>query len=390
MSYQKFSADYLFTGYELLHGQNHVLITNHAGVVQEIVDVIDAGDDIQNYKGILTPGFINCHCHLELSHMKGLIPEGTGLVDFVFKIVTQRHFDEDEILQAIKNAEDEMLQNGIVAVGDICNNTLTLPQKKQNRLAYYNFIEVSGWNPAVAALRFEKSNEYYQAYLQLPTTNNQVSLSPHAPYSVSNALWKLMQPNFAKKTVTIHNQETAFEDDLFTTNTGDFLRMYQLMNIDNNFFKPTGKSSIQSVFDDMTTSKNCLLVHNTFTKQEDIDFVQFKAINSKLKVYFCLCPNANQYIENAMPPVQLFMQNKCNIVLGTDSLASNWSLNIADEMQTLDKHFPGIGLEEMLRWATLNGAKALQMEKKLGSFEIGKQPGVVCISQDLRHLKKLL
>jgi hypothetical protein len=82
--------------------------------------------------------------------MKGLIPEKTGLVDFVFKVVNERHFGEDEILDAIANAEDEMFSNGIVAVGDICNNTITLSQKLKGRLAYYNFIEVFGWSPQVA------------------------------------------------------------------------------------------------------------------------------------------------------------------------------------------------------------------------------------------------
>src|SRR5437773_1152633 len=104
-----------------------VLITNKEGIVKDIASEKDAGDDIQYFNGILTPGFINCHCHLELSHMKGLIPEKTGLVDFVFKVITERHFDEEEILEAIADAEDEMLANGIVAAGDICNNTLTLP-----------------------------------------------------------------------------------------------------------------------------------------------------------------------------------------------------------------------------------------------------------------------
>src|SRR5215471_2262909 len=153
MLFKKFKADHIFTGTEMLD-DNFVLITNVDGIVEDIITQNDAGGDIQYFKGILTPGFINCHCHLELSHMKGLIPERTGLVDFVFKVVTERHFDEKEMLEAISNAEDEMLANGIVAAGDICNNALTLSQKLKGRLAYYNFIEVSGWLPGIASQRF--------------------------------------------------------------------------------------------------------------------------------------------------------------------------------------------------------------------------------------------
>ena len=116
------------------------------------------------FKGLLSPGFINCHCHLELSHMKGLVPKHTGLVDFVLKVVNERHFEEKEILSAIENAENEMLQNGIVAVGDICNNTFTIPQKTRSRLAYHNFIEASGFPPSVAGSRFQRAVDLYNSY----------------------------------------------------------------------------------------------------------------------------------------------------------------------------------------------------------------------------------
>src|SRR3954465_14225513 len=134
MAFNKFKADIIFTGTEMLTGGSHVLITNDKGVIQEIADEKEAGDDIQQVKGILSPGFINCHCHLELSHMKGLIAEKTGLVDFVFSVVTQRHFPDEEILDAIAAAENEMIQNGIVAVGDISNNILTISQKLKHNL----------------------------------------------------------------------------------------------------------------------------------------------------------------------------------------------------------------------------------------------------------------
>ncbi len=385
-----------------------VLITNKEGIVEDIVTIQDAGDDIQYFNGILTPGFINCHCHLELSHMKGLIPEKTGLIDFVFKVVTERHFDEEEIQAAIAEAEDEMLANGIVAAGDICNNGLTLSQKLKGRLTYYNFIEVSGWLPQVAEQRFSRSKAYYDAFVnsQLPmgngqwaignerTLNNEVqiqrqttnyklqtSLVPHAPYSVSEELWNLIQPFFNNKTISIHNQETSFEDELFIQNGGDFLRMYQLMRIDNSFFKPTGKSSLQSYFHKLSNAKNVMLVHNTFTTHADITYSSQLAVQSSQQLFWCLCINANIYIENKVPPVDLFVRNGCTIVLGTDSLASNRSLNLLDEMKNVKQYFPNIPTQQLLQWTTINGAKALQIDGLFGSFEKGKQPGVVLIDK---------
>jgi cytosine/adenosine deaminase-related metal-dependent hydrolase len=122
MEYRKFKADHLFTGTSMLNG-DHVLITDTKGKITNIVNKNGAGEGIEVFNGILSPGFINTHCHLELSHLKNLIPEKTSLVDFVFKVVSGRHFPQDEILNAIQNGEDEMLNCGIVAIGDICNNS---------------------------------------------------------------------------------------------------------------------------------------------------------------------------------------------------------------------------------------------------------------------------
>ena len=153
--HRKFSANYIFNGYELR--QQQVLITDATGVIVDTVDENEAGNNVEKLNGIICPGFINTHCHLELSHMKSYVPKHTGLVDFVVKVVNERHFSEEEILSAIEKAENEMLQNGIVAVGDICNNTLTIAQKSKANLLYHNFIEASGFVPALAQERFDKS-----------------------------------------------------------------------------------------------------------------------------------------------------------------------------------------------------------------------------------------
>jgi cytosine/adenosine deaminase-related metal-dependent hydrolase len=193
--------------------------------------------------------------------------------------------------------------------------------------------------------------------------------------------------------VSIHNQETRFEDEFFQYGTGDFTRMYNLMNVDNSHHQPTKRSSLLSYFDRLQGAEKIILVHNTFTTEEDVLYVkqqtenvrpgasQPPTPNAKPQTFFCLCVNANQYIERALPPVEMLRRNDCNIVLGTDSLASNWSLSIADEIKTLRKHFPAIPLEAILQWATLNGAKALGMDAVLGSFEQGKRPGVVLFDE---------
>jgi len=374
MRYRKFKADYLFTGEALLNSDN-VLITTENGEIKEILNTKDAGENIEILNGIISPGFVNAHCHIELSHLKNKIPEKTGLVDFVFKVVSERHFEEKEIIDSIANAENEMWQNGIIAVGDICNNSLSASQKTKQNLQYYNFIETTGWLPAIAKSRFEKSKVIYDEFVR---NNFKASIVPHAPYSVSENLWKEMMPYFKGKTISIHNQESPEEDLFFLEAKGDFTKMYKMMNIDNSFYKARKIRSVGSYFEKLSSAASVILVHNTFTKQEDLDFIN-QTKNKKQLISFCLCPNANLYIENTLPPVYLFIKNDVNIILGTDSLASNHQLNILEEIKTIAKNYPEIKTETFLKWATMNGAQALQMNEELGSFEKGKTPGIVLI-----------
>jgi cytosine/adenosine deaminase-related metal-dependent hydrolase len=361
------------------------------GETEGIVPLSEAGDDIQTHTGILSPGFVNCHCHLELSHMKGMIPEKTGLVDFVSQIIRSRHLPEESILAAIDVAETEMLDKGIVAVGDICNNTLTIPQKLKGRIRYHNFIEASGFLPQLAEQRFERALNIFNEYAkQHSTPSMSNSIAPHAPYSVSNELWEKIIHFPGNQLLTIHNQESIAEDEFFLYKTGDMLGLYESMNMDIAFFQPTGKRSLPGYYHRFLDNQQVIFVHNVQTTREDFENLLQEKGKSGGQAWWCLCPNANLYITGQLPDVELLRQESRSMVLGTDSLASNQQLSILAEMRTLHWYFPSIAMEELFRWATINGAKALQMENILGSFEKGKKPGVVLSNNDLTESKRLM
>lgn len=384
MAYLKFQGEGLFNGHKILPAEQ-VLVTNEKGIIEDIISATEAGGNVQQVPGIICPGFVNTHCHLELSHMKGLLPEKTGLVGFVAGVMQQRSFSPEKIQEAIAAAEAELLQNGIVAVGDICNTAHTVGQKAQNRLDWYNFIEVSGFIPQSAPTRFEQA---LQVYEQFDAHNR--ALTPHAPYSVSDALLELINEHSAGKVISVHNQETPEEDAFFMNGISEFRKLYTLLGADISFFEPAGCTSIQHWLPKATKPAAVLLVHNTCTTESDIRFAQQLAAARQQTLYWTLCPNANLYIEGRLPQVELLRSNQCAITVGTDSLASNWSLSILAELQTLRTHFTGIPLDELLQWATLNGAQALRMHDKLGSFEKGKQPGILSVDKRLETVKRLL
>src|SRR5678809_1392041 len=370
MAYRKFIADQLFDGYHL-HGNDKVLITDDSGKVQSLVPASEAGDDVQSFSGILSPGLINCHCHLELSHLKNVIPPHTGLLEFLCSVVTKRDFPREVIDLEIIKAEKEMYDNGIVAVGDIGNTADTADVKSKSKIRWQNFVEVLGFTD-------EKAEENIQHYKQVAkqfendhgpwTMDHRTSLVPHAPYSISPKTFKLINELTKSQVISIHNQEHPAEDVLYKTGGGDYLKLFKIFGINESPFPVTGLSSIRSVLPHFNNGQTIFLIHNTFMPEEDVVFAKEYADVNGLKLIWCLCINANLYIENKVPPAEMLMKHDCPIVLGTDSYSSNWQLSIAKEMQSLKNKFPSLSIQTILQWATSNGAKALQWDDELGSF----------------------
>ncbi len=339
--------------------------------MQDIVAATEAGENVQELDGWLCPGFVNAHCHIELSHLRGKIAKHTGLPGFVEQVINGRTAELDTIEDAMEAAASELYESGTVAVGDICNTTHSIRLKLNSPLYWHNFIEVSGFVDANARVRLGTSQAVLDVFKAAGFENNS-SLSPHAPYSVSRTLFQLINERTEGKIISIHNQETAAENELYESGTGGFLALYDQLGIDISEFKPTGASSLQSWIAAFNNHQQIISVHNTFTSEADLDA-------AKNIGFFCICINANEYIEKTIPPLLLLQQAERMMVVGTDSYASNDSLNVWNELQTIRKHFPTIPLEILLQWATSNGAAALNISDRFGSFEKGKKPGLVLI-----------
>jgi aminodeoxyfutalosine deaminase len=241
---------------------------------------------------------------------------------------------------------------------------------------YHNFIEAIGFDERLAGQRFNEAKQVFDKYERLEAKRGfGRSLVPHAPYSVSQSLLTLINEFASNDIISIHNQESKEENDLFLTGSGEMLRLYNTLGTDISQFQHPGKTSLQALHRNFKERINLLLVHNVHTSSEDIA-TQIRGQNS---VFWCLCPNANLYITGQLPDVDMFLRNDCTIVIGTDSLASNDQLNILEELKTIQNSFPHIDCETLLKWATFNGAKALKIEDRFGSFDKGRTPGVVHI-----------
>ncbi|SDJ30197.1 Cytosine/adenosine deaminase [Pedobacter sp. ok626] len=352
--------------------KNGVLSIDSIGTIKGVYTPEEAKEkqlnDIQYHDGLLVPGFVNTHCHIELSNLKGQISKHTGLPDFVKAVIKLRTSDEYELNLAILKADIEMYENGIVAVGDICNQLISKALKVNTPVYYHTFLEIMGFNPDLAKEAMKRAKQFKDDLSPLP-----VSIVPHAPYSVSPELFRELNAyaEYQDGPVTIHNQETADENAFFEQKTGGFLALFKFLGQDISFFEPSGKTSLQTYLPLLSPDLKTLLVHNTYTSAADVAY----ATSIHPNLYWCLCPNANLYIENMLPDVNMMRAAGLRITLGTDSLASNDSLSILSEMNLLQERFD-VPTEELLKWATFNGAEFLEIDRRFGSFELGKQPGI--------------
>ncbi len=357
---RKVSAQYVFTsaGKPLRRGVVTVDSDNTIHSVEDTGGDLDEKADIEFYNGIIIPGLVNCHAHLELSHMRGVIPAGRGLTRFIDAIKVGREAGTTDIIRAAQLADREMYSEGITICGDISNNALTVRTKSDSLISYVTFTEVFGINPLAARRRMTEAEKVEAA---VKAAGLRSYITPHAVYSMSSSLYELIKEKISGSSVTsLHFLESASER------------------------KMTGRH-IETALELAGKTSHLILVHNTVIRENELN-----ALAVADNIWYCLCPSSNMRISGIMPPVKLIRQASDRIVVGTDSLASADHLSILGELRLLHEAAPDLALDEIIRWGTINGARALKMEDTAGSIEPGKKPGLMLIETlDLPALRLL-
>lgn len=377
---RKIAATYLFTP-DNQFVKNAIIICEDDGTIIDIKiqdEVIKEVAGLEYYSGVLVPGFVNAHCHFELSHLKGKIEKGSGFINFLKQIHQLRNYKPHNIEILLQNIDRKMWMEGISAVGDISNTTDTIKAKKKSKIYYHTFIESFGFHPSTVEKAFKVA---LQLQMKFDASSLSNTIVPHSAYSVSEPLFlKIIEKAKSEnRSISIHNQESNEESRFFKTGDGPIADYFKNnLNIDLSNWKPTGASSLSKILDFISEEVQLLLVHNSFMQKSDVE--ELKKRRKLGNTFFVVCPNSNLYITNQFPPVKLFQHEQLNICIGTDSLASNNKLSILSELITLQNHFPEVTLEELIRWATINGARALGINERFGSFEPMKKPGINLIT----------
>ncbi len=354
---RRIASNYLLYRGELL--RNAVVELDGAGKVLSVgsVERIDALYNTEFYAGVLFAGMVNAHCHLELSHLEGVVSEQCGFASFAAQLSAARDsFSPRQVQAAMAQADLAMRAEGVVAVGDVSNSTASLEVKSASPIYYHTFAEHYG-------LR-RSSTDHLADLLAAPRT----SLTPHSIYSVGDALFEQIAAE-GDAPLSIHFKETAAEDELFE-GRGELHEWYRNVGFECDFLRYG--SAAQRLVRSVPRGRSVILVHNVMVTAEDIEQIMnhFTA-----PVYWVVCPRSNAYISGQEPPVELLRGAGLNICVGTDSLSSNHSLSMLEELRALS----AVPLVERLEWATKVGAAALGLSE-LGEVEVDKRPSLALLS----------
>ncbi|MDW8393921.1 MAG: amidohydrolase family protein [Chitinophagales bacterium] len=339
---------------------------------------------VERHRGVLCPGFVNAHCHLELSHLHDQIPSGTGLPFFLNALARLRRAQgadaawQEAAADAMKRADECMQREGIVAVADISNTDSSFGVKQTSSLTYYTFVECLGLAVGQIAERIQNAQSIL---LKARQQGLVASLTPHAPYTVSPLLLKSLFMEDGTGIYSVHYMESEAERQLLTSGSGALQDLLPLLAVERTYFSDQPVQWPEVMIDLLPSGSRVLLVHNTIAQFEDLSpWLQWQG-----SFWLCTCPDANQYIEGSLPDYALWRKVTNRICIGTDSLASNKHLSILEAMKSIQAHDPDVGLEDLLRWACCNGAACLGWDE-LGTLEPGKRPGINCIAPvDLAH-----
>ena len=378
MARNRIAASYVYTLGADEPIRNGYVEYDDDGTVIAVGECEDISSEARFLDGAVVPGFVNAHCHVELSHLHGKFRKGTGMAGFIDQINELRDWAGREVkVELVRKWMDKMWADGVSAMADISNDDSSFEVKAAHPMYTRTFLEVFGSEPHMCEGVMKEVTELNAA---ADAAGIDAAPTPHSCYTMSPQLLSASAAaGIDRGYLSYHSQESLEEEDMIRYGSG---AMFENRKRSGMSTPPvTGESSLKYFIDRLAAAMpapydaHVLLVHNVCLDQDDIDAARKVMKN----VYWAICPLSNQFIHDALPPVRLMRENGLDIMLGTDSLSSNDDLDMVREMYCLQENFPEVRMNELLSWACLNGARFLSKESVLGSIAQGKKPGLVFI-----------
>jgi cytosine/adenosine deaminase-related metal-dependent hydrolase len=314
------------------------------------------------------PGLVNAHTHLDLGELRGRLAPPTDFTAWLKEIVAYRRGSAPAAWEAAIHAGiEECLLSGTTLVGDISTGGHSAAILANSPVRAVVFFELIGLTKARARQVWNEAQVWLRG--QPATATYRPGLSPHAPYSVRRALFRLAARQGVP--LAIHLAETLSEDELLRTHRGPFREYLEALGA----WDERGlAASLNWIIGEQRRAERVLYIHGNYA-----DRIGVMREQSGQPVSVVYCARTHAYFGHPPHPFMELLAAGVNVALGTDSLASNPDLSILEEMRFLWRRYPTLGGETLLRMGTLAGARALGWEQETGSLAVGKSADWVTI-----------
>ena len=336
-------------------------------------------DNIESYRSIdlgnsaIVPGFINTHTHLELTHLHKCIESNGNFTNWIRQLVDRKKsWSESEYTLSVRDGIKSSLKSGTTTIADITRNGIALSELLTSKIRKLLFFEIINFNPDTAE---DTINEFKDLIANI-NTDDLLSLGifPHAPYTVSDRLYRSCKSVSDELNIIIatHIAETKDEVEFLTRGTGDFVSLLNDFNMLKKWEHP-GLSPINYLKNIGFLENGCILIHCNYLSEDEIDLIE------KTKSNVVFCPRSHEYFRHDDHPFVVLKNRDINISLGTDSLASNDTLSILDEMKFIRKHYRDMEPQDIFYMGTIAGAVALKMDDSIGRLYPGYYADIAVI-----------
>ncbi|EKE02888.1 MAG: amidohydrolase [uncultured bacterium] len=351
------------------------------GMIFEVLSQEELKDfescEIINYgKSVITPGFINLHAHLQFTDLNQNNRQHQSPIDFInwikelMSLYSQLDVSQKE--NSVKNGIDEALLSGTTCIGQVSKELFDI--FNSSKIRTFLFLETFSNNEQTSELEFENLKEKINIIQQNESELVNIGISPHSIYNVHPALWKKIA-EFAKENnllVQTHLAESKAEIRWLEKGYSDIDLIHKFVGWDKVTPVKTGLNPVEYLEElgvIEILGNNLILTHLNQLQESAFEKL------AKYNVNIVHCPRSNMILHNKtidINKIQSLYNLTDRIGIGTDSKFSNYDLNIINEAKFI-KNSTGLDLLKLLDMLTINAAKILRLDNKIGSLEKGKE-----------------
>ena len=324
------------------------------------------------------PALVNAHTHLELSFLHERIPPGESFHQWVQSLLALRRQYPDPrdpgILDAARQAIRQARAAGTGLFGDVGNSLVTVPLLREAGVAAQVFYELIGFNVADPGRKVREARASVES--AGAGDDVRISLAPHAPYSVSPALFGAIRHDLDSQRIgisSVHLGEAPEEVELLRRGTGVVRDMLERLGVWTETWQAPGVSPVEYLTGIGFLDSRVLVVHGVQFDGDDLRRLR------AMGVTLVSCPRSNRYVGVGSPPLEVFYAMDVSVAFGTDSLASVADLNMFAELAEARRIAPRVPPRVLLRSATLTAARALAFDDQFGSIEPGKRAALLAV-----------